>query len=92
MRPTSPASYQQEAQPGQHGVVEDHAREHDEGEERAHPPLLRHSRTSLADGDDTTGGVAMEPPRADMARALDPTVLAGGVGMDPDPWQAEVLR
>jgi hypothetical protein len=29
---------------------------------------------------------------ADLARALDPTVLAQAVGMDPDPWQAEVLR
>ena len=28
----------------------------------------------------------------DLARALDPAALAGGVGMDPDPWQADVLR
>ncbi len=29
---------------------------------------------------------------ADLARALDPTILAAAVGMNPDPWQAEVLR
>jgi hypothetical protein len=29
---------------------------------------------------------------ADIARALDPAELARGVGMDPDPWQAEALR
>ncbi len=28
----------------------------------------------------------------DLARALDPVQLASGIGMDPDPWQAEVLR
>lgn len=28
----------------------------------------------------------------DLARALDPVALACGVGMDPDPWQREVLR
>ena len=28
----------------------------------------------------------------DLARALDPVALAGGVGMDPDPWQRDVLR
>ena len=28
----------------------------------------------------------------DLARALDPVALAHAVGMDPDPWQAEVLR
>ncbi len=28
----------------------------------------------------------------DLARALDPAALAEGVGMVPDPWQAEVLR
>lgn len=29
---------------------------------------------------------------ADLAAALDPARLAGRVGMDPDPWQADVLR
>ena len=29
---------------------------------------------------------------ADLARALDPVVLADSIGMDPDPWQREVLR
>lgn len=29
---------------------------------------------------------------ADLARALDPVALAAGVGMDPDPWQVQVLR
>lgn len=29
---------------------------------------------------------------SDLARALDPTVLAAALGMDSDPWQAEVLR
>ena len=28
----------------------------------------------------------------DLARALDPCVLAAAIGMDPDPWQADVLR
>ena len=28
----------------------------------------------------------------DLARALDPVALAACVGMDPDPWQADVLR
>jgi hypothetical protein len=28
----------------------------------------------------------------DLARALDPVTLARGVGMDPDPWQRDVLR
>ena len=28
----------------------------------------------------------------DLAAALDPVQLAGRVGMDPDPWQADVLR
>ena len=28
----------------------------------------------------------------DLARALDPCALAEGVGMVPDPWQADVLR
>lgn len=28
----------------------------------------------------------------DLARHLDPTALAKGVGMVPDPWQADVLR
>ena len=29
---------------------------------------------------------------ADLARCLDPVALADAVGMDPDPWQATVLR
>lgn len=29
---------------------------------------------------------------SDLARALDPVQLARGVGMEPDPWQAKVLR
>lgn len=29
---------------------------------------------------------------SDLARALDPVQLARGVGMEPDPWQAGVLR
>ena len=29
---------------------------------------------------------------ADIARALDPCALAAAIGMDPDPWQADVLR
>jgi hypothetical protein len=28
----------------------------------------------------------------DLARALDPVLLAQGAGIDPDPWQARVLR
>ena len=28
----------------------------------------------------------------DLARALDPVALAEGMGMVPDPWQADVLR
>ena len=28
----------------------------------------------------------------DLARALDPVALSVALGMDPDPWQAEVLR
>lgn len=28
----------------------------------------------------------------DLARALDPVQLAAGIGMVPDPWQADVLR
>ena len=29
---------------------------------------------------------------ADIARCLDPVQLAAGIGMDCDPWQADVLR
>jgi hypothetical protein len=29
---------------------------------------------------------------ADLARALDPVLLAEAAGLDPDPWQADVLR
>lgn len=34
----------------------------------------------------------MSPLASDLARALDPCNLARGVGMIPDPWQADVLR
>jgi hypothetical protein len=29
---------------------------------------------------------------ADLAAGLDPVILAHQVGLEPDPWQAEVLR
>src|SRR3712207_2789087 len=29
---------------------------------------------------------------ADLARALDPALLAQAAGLDPDPWQRDVLR
>lgn len=34
----------------------------------------------------------MSPLASDLARALDPVQLARGVGMEPDPWQADTLR
>jgi len=32
------------------------------------------------------------PLGADLARCLDPCALSEAIGMDPDPWQADVLR
>jgi len=34
----------------------------------------------------------VSPLASDLARCLDPVQLAHGVGMDPDSWQADVLR
>jgi len=39
-----------------------------------------------------TAGAAAASIAADLARALDPVLLAEQVGIVPDPWQARVLR
>src|SRR5438045_3435420 len=46
-----------------------------------------HGRGPAAPG---TGGVMTIA--ADLARALDPVLLAEQAGLVPDPWQAQVLR